>query len=149
ESMVEAIKSLDTIKPFLGTWYIKWVTGEAPRVQANWQLLIGTGKRGALKPRLDDECYVCVGFAILDEKGKKVLSSEDGDRAPLLLLFNHGTLRGFGFVDGRAVRVYISMSEAYLVDGSVVPNLYATTLWGDPDQVGVWGADGTPPPEPC
>jgi len=137
------------INPFVGSWYVNWASGGEDHVlQPEYQLLIGTGEQGATKPMLTDDYDVCVGFAVLDDKGKKVFGTGDSENDPLLLLFTNGTLRGVGFYQGQTVRVYISMAEAQLPDDQLSYALYGSTYSGDPDQVGVWGADGNPPAIP-
>jgi hypothetical protein len=141
--------AVETVAPFIGKWYVQWVSGEAPFVQTNCTMLIGTGAAdGAPAPQLSEDYEVCVGFSLLDPNGNPILSSASSDQEPLLLVFSRGTLRGFGFYQLRPLRIYISLAEAQMLDGSTYLSLYASTTIGDPDQVGVWGADGNPPPAP-
>jgi hypothetical protein len=139
-----------SVKPFVGQWPITWVAGNSG-VTDQWQLFIGTGQYGDFPPVLDDEYMVTVGFALLDETGTVQLGTDQGPNPPLPLLFTHGTLRGVGVSAGRPARVYISVADARMAGGSQSFSLYGSSFLGDPDQVGVWGADGNPasqPPQP-
>jgi hypothetical protein len=139
--------AVDTIAPFIGTWTVGWVSGEVPFMQANCSMLIGTGDSDAAPPPFLSPGYeVCVGFALLDAAGNPILTSADGDQEPIVLVLSHGTLLGAGFYKKRPLRIYISIAEATLINGGTYYSLYASTAIGDPDQVGVWGADGNPPP---
>jgi hypothetical protein len=139
---------LANVKPFIGTWTIHSVTGKDPYLKENWQLLIGTNTQGDALPALDENYDVYVGFTVLDEKGCVILSSAQSNEPPLPLLFVDGMLRGAGPRGGRPFRVYISMAEVHTTLGTTFPALYGSSLAGDPDQVGVWGANGNPPPPP-
>jgi hypothetical protein len=136
----------DNVALYIGTWNVQWMSGEVPFVQENCQMLIGTGTQGASAPFLSPGFDVCVGFALLAVDGTPIITTEDGDDQPLILVLSHGTLRGAGYYQKRPFRIYISLAEAQLVNGQTYLSLYASTYIGDPDQVGVWGADGNPQP---
>jgi hypothetical protein len=135
---------------FVGTWYVKWVTGKDPFLQPNWSLWIGTGGHGDEAARLTESYQIAVGFAILNAEGEVMLPPPDPDhppiQQPLDFLFVGGTLRWTGFYKDQPMRLYVSLGETQAPTGVTYQSLYASTTWGDPDQVGVWGADGNPPP---
>ena len=160
---------VDNVGAFLGTWYVG-MTAHPPTttgatatggtggigtdpgkylLKAGYQLVIGTGENHATPPFLTEGYKTCVGFAVLDETGAPVLTSGDGENDPLLFVFTGGTLRYAGYYNQLPLRIYISMAEAMMPTiGTVYPAIYGTTASGDPDQVGVWGAEGNPPPSP-
>ncbi len=139
---------VNSVKPFVGAWTINWVSGRSP-VQQQWQLLIGTGStHGDFAPTLSPDYDVTVGFALLDGEGNPVLATGGQDQQLLPMMFTNGTLRCAGVHDDKPVRVYVSVADAQLADGTVAFSLYGTTTIGDPDQVGVWGADGNPASQP-
>jgi hypothetical protein len=139
---------VDNIGPFLGEWNVG-MTGTTGYLKQGYKICIGTGKFGDSLPFLTEAYKTCVGFAIFNEQGEKVAATGDSPDNPMLLLFAHGTLRNASYYDGLPVRFYISMAEAEMPTvGTVYPAIYGTTTSGDPDQVGVWGADGNPPPHP-
>jgi hypothetical protein len=137
------------VKPFIGTWYINWISGQPHGIQQNWSLWIGTGSpNGDTPPALDADCNVIVGFALLDENGVCQISSSDPGNQPMPLLFSNGTLRTLGASDHLPVQIFISMAVAEVIGGASYPSLYGSTVGGDPDQVGVWGADANPAAQP-
>lgn len=132
------------VYPFIGRWFINWISGQSP-IQQDWSLWIGTGSQfGDTPPALDADCNVVVGFALFDENGACQLSSSDSGNQPLPLLFSNGTLRTVGASDHLPARIFISMAVSELVGGGTYSCLYGSTVGGDPDQVGVWGADANP-----
>jgi hypothetical protein len=139
-----------SVGDFIGSWTIKWVTGEQPFLQANWTILIGTGTNGANLPSFTGEWAVCVGFAVLDADGDVELSTtpQNGDEPtphqPLLLLFDGSSLRWEGYYKQKPLNIYISLSTTQTT-GTPYVSLYGSTTLGDPDQVGVWGTDARPP----
>jgi hypothetical protein len=154
---------VDNVGAFLGTWYVGMTahpptaspTGDTETaadkylLKAGYQLVIGTGENNATPPFLTEGYKTCVGFAVLDENGAPVLTTGDGENDPLLFLFTNGSLRYAGYYNKLPLRIYISMAEAVMPTvGTVYPAIYGTTSSGDPDQVGVWGAEGNPPPSP-
>lgn len=139
---------VQSVKPFVGRWHVGMIGNPAGFLQPGYQLLIGTGKHGAKEPALNDDFEVVVGCAVLDSKGEPALAGEGSDQA-LEMLFANGTLRYAGYYKDAPIRLYISMAEAISPDGvTTYPAIYGTTTSGDPDQVGVWGAEGNPPPSP-
>lgn len=140
----------NNIASFLGTWYVKWATGQRiesgqpPYIAAGYTMLIGTDTQGDFPPRLTGTYDTAVGFALLDENGTVVLSSEDENHQPVQFLFLDGTLRWAGYWTGQPVRIYISLGETVSPGGVHTYSIYASTTYGDPEQVGVWGADGNP-----
>ena len=142
-----------TVKDFVGNWYVWWSDGEQSFLEQGWKLVLGTGEDGATAPDLSPpEFEVVMGFAILSpssEDGKvvwtPVFSSEEQQQQPLKLLFAGGTLRWAGYYNGRPLRIYISVCEANVAGSQSPVALYGSTVLGDPDQVGVWGANDHPP----
>lgn len=142
-----------SIGDFVGTYTIRNVATEDPDplLQVNGQLSIGTGFQNATTPSLTDGYFVVAGFSILDPGGKVLLSSQDEKGTPLQLALVDSNLRWAGYYQGRPLRIYISRYEITSLGGVVTRGIYGTNVWGDPDQVGVWGADDTaapPPPSP-
>lgn len=140
----------NNIANFLGTWYVKWATGQRlesglpPYIASGYTMLIGTGTQGDFPPRLTGTYDVAVGFALVNANGEVVLSSEDEEHQPVQFLLLDGTLRWTGYWSGEPTRIYISLGETVSPSGVTTYSLYASTTYGDPDQVGVWGADGNP-----
>lgn len=137
------------VKDFTGTWYVWWVDGERSFLQKGWQVVLGTGQDGAKKPFLTPEFEVVMGFSVLspnsDGSWRQVFSTLDQEQQPLELLFTDGTLRWSGYYDGQPLRIYISVCEVNAPSGQATVSLYGSTVFGDPDQVGVWGANDRPP----
>ncbi|HSK80955.1 MAG TPA: hypothetical protein VLQ45_31170 [Thermoanaerobaculia bacterium] len=133
---------------FVGSWTVQWVSGRNPFLQYAWTVLIGTGTNGDTPPFLSAEYAVCVGFTVMDGSARVQLSSTpnpgDDPHQPLALLFDGNTLRWSGYYEQQPLHVYISLSTAQTT-GDSYTSLYGSTTWGDPDQVGVWGADARPP----
>jgi hypothetical protein len=135
---------VDNVNPFIGRWFINWISGQSP-IQQNWSLWIGTGSRyGDTPPALDADFNVIVGFALIDENGVCQLSSSSSGNQPLPLLFGNGTLRTVGTSEHLPVRIFLSMAVSELIGGGTYLCIYGSTVGGDPDQVGVWGADANP-----
>jgi len=138
---------VDNVGAFIGTWNIGQLSNPDSHFQTGWTIVIGTGDYGATPPVLTDAYNIVVGFAVLNAQGVPVLQTGGADNDPLLLLFTNGTLRYAGYYDQRPLRIYIAMAEALIPTvGTTYPAIYGTTMVGDPDQVGVWGADGNTPP---
>ncbi len=133
-----------SLKDFTGTWNVRWVAGEQPWMSPGWQVVIGTGTQGAELPFLNAEFESCVGFTVLDENGVQMLSSAEQPEhnQALALLYTGNTLRWIGYYQGQPLRIYISAAEAETPGGQRSVALYGSTVFRDPDQVGVWGADG-------
>ena len=137
------------VKDFTGNWYVKWVDGEDPFLHKDWKIVLGTNTDGAREPFLSPEYQVLMGFAILSRDGDggwtPVFGTQDQNQQPLDLLFSDGTLRWIGSYQGKPLRIYISLCEAETAGGGRSLSLYGSTVFGDPDQVGVWGANDRPP----
>lgn len=135
------------IGDFVGTWTVEWIDGRRNWMSAGWQILIGTGSSqyGDKEPYLTPEYVAAVGFAVLDGDGQVKLSTGNPPgNQPLALIFDGGQLRWAGSYEQEPLRIYISLSKVELLDGETVNlSLYGSTVWGDPDQVGVWGGSGT------
>jgi hypothetical protein len=134
---------------FIGAWNVQWVSGEKPFLQGGWTVLIGTGTNGDRPPFLTGEYAIAVGFTVLNGQNRIALStspriSGETPEEPLELLFVGDTLRWAGFYEQQPLHIYISLSVAQTT-GEAYLSLYGSTTWGDPDQVGVWGADARPP----
>jgi hypothetical protein len=140
----------NSIAFFVGTWYVKWATGarvesgQDPLIAKGYTLYIGTGANGDFAPQLTDDYNIVVGFTLLDAEGGVVLSSSDQGHQPVQLLFTNGALRWTGWWEAQPVRIYISLGETVAPNGVTTYSIYASTTYGDPEQVGVWGADGNP-----
>jgi hypothetical protein len=150
-----------SIADFVGNWQIGWVDSEKGWLQQGWLLLIGTGSGwGDSQPFLTAEYAVCAGFAILapDADGNYTdlkLSTDDHEgHQPLVLRLTGDQLRWKGYYrqegqdSPQPVYIYISTAETWVPDGRSYTHLYGSTTYGDPDQVGVWGASSAPPPPP-
>jgi hypothetical protein len=138
-----------SVKDFTGTWYVWWVDGESSFLQKGWKIVLGTTTDGAREPFLSEEYQVLMGFSILSPNGDgtwtPVFSTQDEQQQPLELLFADGSLRWIGGYHGQPLRIYISACEANTMGGERSLSLYGSTVLGDPDQVGVWGANDRPP----
>lgn len=137
------------VKDFTGTWYVWWVDGQNSFLQRGWQIILGTGQNGAKAPFLNPELQIVMGFSILspnaDGTWTPVFSTLDQQQQPLELLFADGSLRWIGYYNGQPLRIYISACEAQTTAGGSSISLYGSTVFGDPDQVGVWGGSDRPP----
>lgn len=135
------------IADFIGE-YIVTKMSEGSALQPGMKIYIGDGQYGATQPTLTDGLFIVVGFAILQPDGiTPVLSSGDGspNAVPLVLVYDEGTLWWKGFDnEQKPLRIYMSLAQGETVGGLPFRALYGTTLSGDPEQVGVWGADGNP-----
>jgi hypothetical protein len=139
-----------SIGDFRGSWKITGATGPGNVLQDGGYLLIGTGSGwGDSVPALTPEGYqTVVGFAIVYD-GKAVLASEGHQGPqPLLLLFQDGSLRWSGYFGQIPLRIFVSAAEFTKADGTRYVAIYGTTIQGDPEQVGIWGGSGSPPPDP-
>ncbi len=142
----------ESVKSFLGTWRINLVASAEPPWEVGYLLEVGTGQNGAQEPFLNEESQICVGFAILapnsDGSYSPVLSSADSQQQPLVLMFVNGVLRWQGYYQTKPLQVFISAADVSAPLGSSTWVLYGTTAAGDPQQVGIWGAEASPPPPP-
>jgi hypothetical protein len=138
---------------FVGSWKINWAPGPVQeKLQAGW-ILIGTDSAyGDSAPELNKEFAIQVGFAILDQDGAPVLTSQQqkaaGANEPLLFLFEGSVLRWKGYFEQEPLYIDISAAEVVTPQGNRYVSIYGNTTQGDPDQVGVWGGTGSPPPPP-
>lgn len=139
----------DNVKNFSGLWWISQVGGGMEVWAPGYQLAIGTGESGATVPFLSPEGDVCVGFAIRQPAGEggftTTLSSADGQNQNLALMLVDGVLRWTGSYQGEPLSIYVSLCERKTVRGETYLFLYGSTVYGDPEQVGVWGAEVNPP----
>ncbi len=133
------------IADFIGEYNVTTTSAESA-LQPGMQLHIGNEQFGAAPPELTDGYYLTVGFAVLDQAGAPVLTTGDGspDGVPLVLVYDEGTLWWKGFHEGEPLRIYLSLAQGVTLGGLPFKAVYGTTLVGDPEQVGVWGADGNP-----
>lgn len=146
------------IGDFVGRWDIHLTQGVDGNtfLQEGWDLFIGTGSAsGDLPPKITEDFSVVVGFAVIDpqEPDHPVrLSTDPADgeagNQSLWLRLAGEQLRWKGYYKGKPLYIYISAAETLepTLDKSI--HLYGSTVWGDPDQVAVWGAGATPPPPP-
>jgi hypothetical protein len=150
-----------SVADFVGNWQIGWVDSAKEWLQQGWLLLIGTGSGwGDTPPFLTAEYAVCVGFAILapNQDGTYSileLSTDDpSGHQPLVLRLTGDQLRWKGYYKAsedslaQPLYIYISTAETWIPDGRRYTHIYGSTTYGDPDQVGVWGASSSPPPPP-
>jgi hypothetical protein len=139
---------VENVGVFIGAWTIGQISNPNSFFQSGWQLCIGTGQHGDRPPFLTAGYDVCVGFAVLNQLGGIVLATGEAENDPLLLLFTNGALRYAGYYKQSPLRIYISMVEVLKPTlGLIYPAIYGSSVVGDPDQVGVWGAEGNPPPQ--
>jgi hypothetical protein len=142
------------INSFLGVWPINFATGPLTQpgkaLQNVGSIEIGTGNHGAALPLLSDTDYMIkVGFALLDTSGGVIFSSDSG---PLLSLVGeqlrwHGLYGDPDLKVQQELNINIALAEIFRgeeVDRGSYPYLFGCTVFGDPDQVGVWGGSGTP-----
>jgi hypothetical protein len=135
---------------FVGKWWVHWVDGAKDWLQKGWRIDIGTGgPAGDSVPELTETYNVCVGFAVIDAENQTVkLSTEDHEgEQPLSFMLVGNQLQWKGYYGQQPLWIYISLSETTL-EGKSYYSVYGSTTWGDPDQVGIWGGNGTPPPPP-
>jgi hypothetical protein len=136
------------IDSFMGIWPINFATGPLTQpgkaLQDVGSIEIGTGDNGASAPFLSDMDYeVKVGFALLDTSGGVIFTSDSG---PLLSLVGE-QLRWHGLYEDQELNINIALAEVFRKDSEDRgghPYLFGCTVYGDPDQVGVWGGSGTP-----
>ena len=140
---------MNTVSAFLGTWSVRWISGQRPWMSEGWTISIGTGEDGDSKPFLDGDYQICIGFTVRNTQGQVELSTSDqpDHEQPLVLLYDEGRLRWSGFYNANngtvaePLRIYLSLAQTQGPNGPTYACLYGTTAWGDPDQVGVIGAD--------
>jgi len=134
----------NNIAHFVGVWTVRYVAGAEPWLQAGWQLFLGTGTAGDPAPYLGGDGNPCLGVTVKDDKGDVQLTGGGGAQ-PIALMFLDGELRWNGFHEGKPLRLYLSLATGEAPGGVPFAFLYGSTVWGDPDQAGVWGADTRPP----
>lgn len=147
---------------FIGVWYIQWRDGvKGHGIQQCWTLRIGTNSDyGDPAPFLSADYEVCVGFAMLDEDEVVQLSTEppalgvpavpqDRERSQqdLALVLTGEQLRWTGDYEQRTLEIYVTAALTFAGAQKTV-HLYGSSTYGDPEQMAVWGASGTPPPSP-
>ncbi|MFY9823356.1 MAG: hypothetical protein WAM82_18385 [Thermoanaerobaculia bacterium] len=140
------------IQSFLGVWRINFATGPLSEPGKSLQDLaaieIGTGNNGASLPFLCDSDYeIKVGFALLDSAGGVIFSSDSGALLTLTgeQLRWHGPYRDSSGLP-KELNINIAVAEIFrddAVDQGFYPYLFGCTVYGDPDQVGVWGGSGS------
>jgi hypothetical protein len=138
------------ISAFIGSWPINFATGpltQPGEVLENLHSIeIGTAKDGASAPFLCDTDYeVKIGFALLDTSNNVIFSSDSG---PLLSLIGE-QLRWHGPYGEppQELNINIALAEIFRgdeEDRGMHPYVFGCTVYGDPDQVGVWGGSGMP-----
>ena len=146
-----------TVSDFVGSWSLGFVDSSHDKVQKDWILLIGTDSAwGDVRPLLTEKYEVCVGFALLAPNASggydtlELSTGEnrlDGGPQALRLFFTGDQLRWKGYYERQPLYIYVSAAQTEQPGGGSV-HLYGCTVYGDPDQVGVWGASTTPPPPP-
>ena len=131
---------------FVGSWKINWAPGPVQeKLQAGW-ILIGTGSSyGDSIPELNGDFAIQVGFAILGQDGAQVPIDEN---EPPVFLFDGNVLHWKGYFEREPLYIDVSAAEVVTPEGDRYVSIYANTTQGDPDQVGVWGGTGSPPPPP-
>ena len=121
------------VESFVGWWKIQLVSGNGP-FKTGWYLKLDA------PITLNEETYV--PFTIFDAFGnpQDVEAEAEG---PLQLTFNGETLTWCGTAEGQPLNVFVSLAE-------VEPKsfIYGATVFGDPEQVGVWGGGATTAPPP-
>jgi hypothetical protein len=121
------------VQDFVGSWVIRWVKGDGP-FREGWFLVVG-------EPiTVDDQIHV--PFEILDHAGN-VQPVEEPAQGPTLAQYTGETLRWDGFYEDKPLRLFASLAQ---VDS--FKSIYGATIFGDPDQVGVWGGGAGTPPDP-
>ena len=131
------------IGDFIGNYTIRHVSTQNPDplLQVNGKFCIGTNEYGDTEPSLAGGGFIVVGFSILGSSGDVVFSTQDEQGTPLQLALVESNLRWAGFYQGRPLRIYISEYKITSPGGIVTRGIYATNVYGDPEQVGIWGAD--------
>jgi hypothetical protein len=136
------------ISSFMGVWPINFATGPLTQpgkaLENLGSIEIGIGDNGATAPFLSDMDYeVKIGFALLDTSGGVIFSSDSG---PVLSLVGE-QLRWHGLYEDQELNINIALAEIFRKDPEDRgghPYLFGCTVYGDPDQVGVWGGTGMP-----
>jgi hypothetical protein len=137
---------------FVGSWGINFksgkITDQGGPLDCLGYILIGTGTNGDTVPGLDEKYQVLAGFALLDTSGALLFGTACMADQPGLLMLVGDQLRWKGYFKKQPTYIYISLAELWTPDGERYTHVYGCTVYGDPDQVGVWGGTGNPPPNP-
>lgn len=123
------------LEDFVGVWKIQWVAGVKPFFQRDWLLVVGNGESTT-------EGQNFVSFKILDEGGNEQPLEPEAE-GPLEAFYTGETLQWCGRYAGQPARLFASLArvESY-------KSLYGASIFGDPDQVAVWGGGAGTPPDP-
>ncbi len=144
-----------SIGDFRGSWKITGATGPGNPLENDGYILIGTGSGwGDSLPAFTESYQVTVGFAVINNgqvvnlSGVPLESGGHQGPQPLLFLYQNGYLRWSGYYGQIPLRIFISAADFTKSNGTSYVAIYGTTIQGDPEQVGVWGGSGSPPPDP-
>jgi hypothetical protein len=144
-----------SIGDFRGSWQISGATGPGSVLQNGGYILIGTGSGwGDSVPAFTESYQVTVGFALINNgqivelSGVPLDSGGHEGQQPLLFLYQDGYLRWSGYYNQQPLRIFVSAADFTKADGTRYVAIYGTTIVGDPEQVGIWGGSGSPPPDP-
>lgn len=101
-------------------------------IEAGDKLYVGTGTHNDPVVQSDGT----LGVTIWNQDGQKY-PENDG-----VAYFSHklGRLSHLGTYDGQPLSLVISLYRASVV-GGLYRAVYGVVTWGDPDQVGAWGAE--------
>lgn len=139
---------LAQIGDFVGQYTLTWAEGVDGLLQANQQLFIGTGTHGDPEPTLTENYSVVVGVTFWDAVAERRVLEPNSDD-PFLFLYDAGQLLRLQLVKtDTPFRMQISLSKVQSVSGMMSKYAYGIALIGDPEEVGVWGANGNPPGSP-
>lgn len=136
-----------SIGDFIGSWQFTSIGGITKLAQQGGYLLIGTGSGwGDTPPCFSGSYEVLVGFAVLDAQEQPLLATGDHEgEQPLVLMQEGNQLKWKGYYDQQPLYITVAAAEIETVGGRYV-SIFGNTVYGDPDQVAVWGGSGTPPP---
>jgi hypothetical protein len=144
-----------SVGDFRGSWIITGATGPGNPLADGGYILIGTGSGwGDCLPAFTESYQVTVGFALVQDgqlvelSDSPLSSKEHTGQQPLAFLFQEGILRWSGYYNQIPLRIFVSAANFTKADGTRYVALYGTTIQGDPEQVGIWGGSGSPPPDP-
>lgn len=124
-----------TLNEFVGEYTVRHAAGQGI-ITAGDRLFIGTGLHE--DPKSDG---MKVGVTILDAAGIQKLPLPT--RPPALFFFVDGTLNHSGYLEDPTQPLNLQISlYTYITDGGgLYRAAYGITSYGDPENVGVWGAD--------
>lgn len=129
-----------TLEDFAGTFTIRHGDGELGLVQKGNLLCIGTGKHD--DPPSDG---IKIGVTVFDpESGRQVIPAEG--HPPNYAYLVDGTLNGSSYWLGgeqlpQPLSYQISLMKTIRTDGTLFKAPTVKITIGDPESVGVWGAD--------